>query len=128
VKPKPTATPTAEDELPSLDDFEIDWGPLADSFKIENVRVEMKKVQLVPGKSIDARVVSFNVEATTYTYLSMFFARFYDSEEIELASDFSPVMFDPDYSSGWQVGTRSRAYFLLPLDMSQVKTIRLTKL
>jgi hypothetical protein len=123
-----TEEPTGEatDEASALDHIEIDWGPLANYFKISNVRLETQQLRDAAGRLYDVDVLAFNVESTTSFSLAIFQANFYDADGIEV-ENFSLVEFNPDYLGGWYPGVRSRARILVPTDMSQVAAIRFTQ-
>ena len=105
----------------------IEWGVLSNYFVIENVQAGMhQEVSRITGRVDEVPLLTFTVEAKRRFYTTLFYARFYDPEDIEVDS-FSPVEFEPLYDT-WNQGMRSRANIILPRDMSNVAVIKFSQL
>ena len=120
ASPPPTPPPARQPD--------IEWGVLTNYFTISNARIERQLRPNPLGKAEEFNVLAFTVEAKTTMRVAIFFAHFYDAEDIEVAQ-LSPVRFNPDYSTyQWQPGNRSRATVILPDNMSNLRTIRFKQL
>ncbi|MDJ0690027.1 MAG: hypothetical protein QNJ41_16135 [Xenococcaceae cyanobacterium MO_188.B32] len=105
----------------------IEWGVLSNYFAIENVKTGMhQEVDPYTGRVEEVPLLTFTVEAKRRFYTTLFFARFYDSEDIEIGF-FSPIEFKPLYDT-WNQGMRSRANIILLRNMSDVAVIKLSQL
>lgn len=120
VPPPPTPPPARQPE--------VEWGVLANYFTISNAQIGRQMQRDPLGRVNEVNALTFTVEAKTTMTVAIFFAHYYDADDIEVAP-LSPVQFSPDYSTyQWQPGNRSRATVLLPNDMSKLRTIRFQQL
>ncbi|HYN89694.1 MAG TPA: hypothetical protein VER55_14265 [Ardenticatenaceae bacterium] len=132
---QPRPTPTAaqfEDIEPAPDESEIpriDWGLFTEYFTVSDVRIERGRQDRIPGGQIvvyDALVFTVEARSDFQNWAVVFFAHFYDAEDIEVGVP-GVLVYEPDYLQ-WARGTRSRAYFALPPDLSLVEVIRIRAL
>jgi hypothetical protein len=120
LPPRPTPPPTKQPD--------IEWGVLTNYFTISNARIERQLQRNPLGKAEEFNVLAFTVEAKTTMTVAIFFAHFYDADDIEIAAPYA-VQFNPNYSTyQWQPGNRSRATVILPDDTSNLRTIRFKQL
>ncbi|MCO5242950.1 MAG: hypothetical protein M9927_03795 [Anaerolineae bacterium] len=111
----PTATPTPTPRTYTLDDFEVEWGPLGHLFAVSNARIEQQWMTTQLGQSVESTVLAFDVEAKRQITFGVFMAHFYDAEGKEVGL-FSPVIFDPLPDLGWETGMDGTAAVILPID------------
>ncbi len=121
-------SPIPQSTQPMEDQIVIDWHTLEVSFRISKSVISRQSTQNPIGQIYEFNVLTFDVESRTDFMMAIFFAHFYDAQGREVDT-FSPVQFEPDYSSGgWSHGIKSRAIVILPDDMSKVKRIKFTSL
>ncbi len=112
---KPTATPTPTPRTYTLDDFDVEWGPLGHLFTVSNARIEQQWMTTQLGQSVESTVLAFDVEANQSITFGVFMAHFYNAEGKEVGL-FSPVIFDPLPDLGWEAGMEGNAAVILPID------------
>jgi hypothetical protein len=130
----PKSTPTPGPSVSSLNtrqpqsgnQITIDWGVLDEHFDISNVQFGRQAIQNPLGQFEEFDTLSFMVETRSDFLMTAFFARFYDSEGVEVDM-FMPVRFEPEYTQ-WYAGQRSRAIVILPSNIPKVTEIRFSGL
>jgi hypothetical protein len=90
VPPPPTPPPTSQPQ--------VEWGVLATYFTISNVQIGRPIQQDPLGKVNEVNALTFTVEAKTTTTVAIFFAHYYDADDVEIAQ-LAPMQFNPDYST-----------------------------
>ncbi|MBW7886022.1 MAG: hypothetical protein H3C34_26015 [Caldilineaceae bacterium] len=117
TEPEPAPAP----KVYTVDDFEIEWGPMGVLYEIENPRIEERWLKTQLGQAVEATVLAFSVTAAADITFGVFMAHFYDANGDEVGI-FSPVIFEEPPDFAWSPGMKSPAMIIL--DDEDLETIK----